>query len=137
MGGFNQLNMNNYFPVKASIKEPCNGRKAISIHVSGVADPDTGMAAPVILSSVFGDSFGSIQGLFFNPFDAGATAGFNVFIESTGQVVSLENGQQGYIPLLGFDSSQITITPMSSGNLGCVIFLLNYSPDPYIWNAQS
>lgn len=120
-------------PAKCSSIEPCIGRKAIPVHITQPQNPD-GLGLPFSFQFQFLDNVGSIQGLWINPFDNGAAAEFNITIEATGQIISIQ-GYEGYIPLLGFDSSTITITPMSSGILGITLYFLNWTPQPYLWNT--
>jgi hypothetical protein len=132
MGGFNQLNVNNSFPVKSSKLEPCNGRKAIAIQLS--LGSVLGPADPLTLSFIFTDNFGSLQGIWYSTDVAWP---IQLTIQSTGQVLTLPNETQGYLPILGVDSSQILVEIMEEdGEFGpstFTLFLLNYTPDPIVW----
>ena len=128
MGGFNQLNVNNNFPVKSSKLEPCNGRKAIALNISLSGN------GPASVIFQYADNFGSLQGMFIQQPEN--SSGIIVVIVATGQIISLTEANCGYVPILGVDSSEIQVFNVSgSDNVEYNLFLLNYTPDPIIWNA--
>lgn len=125
MGSNNTLLTTAIFPVKGSILEPCQGRKAISLHA--VTNSEDAISLPF----QYNDNFGSLQGLWVD--NKGITP-CSITVQSTGQRISILPYQQGFVSVIGADSTNILVQALdASGALDIVIILLNYTCPNSLW----